>query len=259
VPKKILQRQRPFAAPPSEGNLMTVGLIVFVLFAAPSSRDAAPVAAQNLSPAVRPVANHDTLTRSRQRSATGIEHEGPLPLTQLPVVVVSKDCPTREESAVVALWEDGRISMTVTADTGVARSFDVCKGIKELLGRVFDLAYEQKSGDAIITCYDADNRKLVCRVFDGASVEKSQSIRLPVAMRVGYLAMRARPNSDDIVLMLSGVASDGKMHLYSNEWNGDRWADWQIISADLARDESKQPAAEWSAPPQDAKPDAPRK
>lgn len=238
---------------------MNVGLIVFAILAAPSSRDAAPVAGESLSPAVTQVATHHPLIKTRERPGTGIERDGPLPLTQLPIVVVSKDCPTREESAVVALWEDGRVSMTVTADTGIARTFDVCKGIKELLGRVFDLAYEQKSGDAIITCFDAESRKLVCRVFDGASVEKIRSIRLPVAMRVGYLAMRARPNSDDIVLMVSGIASDGKMHLYSNEWNGNRWADWQIISADLARDESKQPAAEWSAPPQNAKPDAPRK
>lgn len=238
---------------------MIAGLILIAVVGAPSSPKIADVPAKQRDPRVQRESHSASILKGNQLLDSGLEPGQQLPLTQLPVVVVSKDCPTREESAVVALWEDGRVSMTVTGDAGVPRSFDICKGVKELLGRVFDMAYEQKSGDAVIACYDQENKKIFCRIFDGINVNKLASLAMPVAMRVGYMAMRARPNSDEIVLMVSGVASDGKMQLHSNEWNGDKWKGWQVVSGDLERDQSRQPAAEWSSPPQKKGPDTPRK
>lgn len=230
---------------------MLAGLILITLIGAPSG-DVSSLSADNSGARTRPVTARQTPSDADLR----IEYDGPLPLTQLPIVVVSKDCPTREEKTVVALWEDRRVSMTVTNDTGVARSFDLFKDVGEFLGRVFDVAYEHKSGDAVVVCFDEDGKVLRYRVFDGVSVEKSKSLALPVALRVGYIALRGRPKTDEIVLMVSGVASDGKMQLHANEWNGDKWAGWQVISSDLERDESPKRQPEWSAPPTNRSPDS---
>lgn len=233
---------------------MMAGLILITLIGAPSGGDAT-LSTTHSNSRTRPIASRQTPTDTDIR----VEHEGPLPLTQLPIVVVSKDCPTREEKMVVALWEDRRVSMTVTNDTGVARSFDLFKDVGEFLGRVFDMAYEYKSGDAVVACCDEDRKVIRYRVFDGVSVEKSKSLALPVALRVGYVALRGRPGTDEIVLMVSGVASDGKMQLHSNEWNGDKWVGWQVISSDLERDEAPKRQPEWSAPPTNKSPDSRKK
>ncbi len=162
---------------------------------------------------------------------------GEVPLSRLPVVMVNKACPKREETISMALWEDGRVTVNVTDGDGSSEPVELCQDAGQLLGRGFDVEYSRKSGVALAVCFDASRQALRCMTYDGKQFARRASLPVPGGLRVGYLGLRARGETDEFVLMVSGVARDGRIRLLTNTWDGKEWQAWETVSEDLAKDQ----------------------
>lgn len=181
---------------------------------------------------------HDASTSFRTQSDPATDVTLAVPLTRLPIVMTRKSCPIRDETISMALWEDGQVTMNVTTSGGPGDPIEIYTDAGRLLGRGFDVEYGRKSGTALAVCFDAGAQALRCITFDGNQARRRAALPVPAGLRVGYLGLRARGESDEIVLMLSGVTPAGKIHLLTNTWDGKSWQAWETISEDLEKDQT---------------------
>lgn len=158
------------------------------------------------------------------------------PLASLPVVMVQEECPSRDEVATASLAEDGKLTLMLLTGKAWSAPVEICPDAGQQLGRNFDLKYEQASGDALIVYYNGSTSRLAYRMTKGRSLSEELELEVPSETKIAYVKMKCAAKSDQIMLMVAGPARDGRVHLYSNFWDGDRWEEWQTVSEDLEKD-----------------------
>lgn len=178
----------------------------------------------------------------RTKQNAGAEKPAPdidtvVPLARMPITLVARQSPVRDESVTVALWEDRRVTFNLTRKGEAGEPIELCDDVKELFGRRFDAAYEQESGEGLVVCYAPGKSALLCVTFSGADVRREKELKVPGGLKVAYMGMKARALSDEIVLMVSGITSSNKLQLLSNVWDGRKWRGWETVSDDLEREE----------------------
>lgn len=181
-----------------------------------------------------PAAQENTVTGM---PANGDDVNTVIPIARMPITLVARQSPVRDESVTVALWEDRRVTFNLTRKGQAGEPVELCHDVKDLIGRRFDAAYEQESGDGLVVCYEPRKGALLCVTFSGADVRREKELKVPGDLNVAYMGMKARALSDEIVLMVSGITPSNKLQLLSNVWDGRSWRGWETVSDDLEREE----------------------
>ncbi|MCB9857453.1 MAG: VCBS repeat-containing protein [Phycisphaerales bacterium] len=129
------------------------------------------------------------------------------------------NCPTRDEIGFIALdWCNdlnlfGRIGTTWTP------AFELTDNGGGTGSRMFDLAYEQSSGDALIVYWEKNDNKLYYRTSNGASLSGESVVSNLVSGDVRWVRLRSRAGSNEIV----AAWLDSTNHVYAKVWNGSSW------------------------------------
>lgn len=95
--------------------------------------------------------------------------------------------------------------------------------------RAFDIAYEQASGEALIAYAKGSSGDVVFRQWDGASLGPEQILDLPFGKTLRWVALAARPASDEIALL----AIDDQPQLAAAIWNGVAFSSVRLLDTGL--------------------------
>lgn len=137
--------------------------------------------------------------------------------------VVMQRCPTRDETALLAL--DRSQQLTLQVRTGAAWS-DVqvlTAGTGTDGYRCMDAAYEQTSGDLLIAY--REGAALRYRTYDGATLSAEATLALPGAGQPKWIRLATRPNSNELAL----ITLDDSRDVSASLWNGIAWHDTILL------------------------------
>jgi hypothetical protein len=139
--------------------------------------------------------------------------------------VVAKNCPTRNETAVVTISRSQALTLATFDGTAWSAGETLCSVVGESWGnRGADMVYSN-SGRLVAAWWDYANARVGYRV--GSS---TGSFALPTADHVTFLSLVARPGSSQVLLLAANTQSK----LYASVFNGAAFGTATEITAGLA-------------------------
>ena len=137
--------------------------------------------------------------------------------------IQAAEAPTRTEIIAVGVDSAGVMRGEVwNGSTWTAFSFNTIVDLGTTGYQSFQIAYEQQSGDAVLVWDNGTtgSASLSYRTWNGTSWSAAQTITTPVSGEAVQLRLAADPNSDSMILAVTGtpVAND-----YALVWNGSGW------------------------------------
>lgn len=143
------------------------------------------------------------------------------------VWIAGANCPTRDEFGFIAsdLNSDinayGRWGSTWTPTLEITSD---CGGTST---RMFDFAYEQTSGDALIVYWDQSASRLYYRTSNGYSMSGASTVSTTKLTQVKWVRLSSKSNSNEIIA--AWMHSDRS--IYAKVWNGSSWGNEIAITA----------------------------
>jgi len=133
------------------------------------------------------------------------------------VWMVLRNCPTRDEYAMGSLDWNSDVNIQFFSNGSWSGLTEVTSNAGGWGTRSFDLAYEQTSGD-LLAAYWSDGwpGTLCYRASSGGGLSSERTLSLPESFRAEWVKLVARPNSDQILLLVMNITTD----LYAAWWNG---------------------------------------
>ncbi|MBI5224695.1 hypothetical protein HY989_02400 [Candidatus Micrarchaeota archaeon] len=127
--------------------------------------------------------------------------------------------PTKNEKIMVTLDSNSDIDAQIWNGVSWSATTEFTPSASTAALRSFDVAYEQLSGRALAVFANATTQALTYRVWDGSSWGPNKGLVIGTAAAINQIvALKPRPNSNQIMLMVSATAATPD--LYAILWNG---------------------------------------
>jgi len=135
--------------------------------------------------------------------------------------VVLRACPRREEVMMGVIDADYNLTVQIWKGTGWSNILKLENNTGSGDARFFDIAYESKSGNAVVVYGTNEGRSPRYRIWNGSRWSRARSVPLPGdRSRPQYwVVLEPDPLSDEMVL----VCQDDYRRLYAGVWNGGIW------------------------------------
>lgn len=130
-------------------------------------------------------------------------------------------CPKREEAILGVVDANQHLHVQVWDGSQWSNPLELVSAFLPGDSRFFDIAYESKSGDALVVYGYIGARNPRYRIWDGVSWSTEGVISLPGTRTRPqlWITLTPDPNSDEIVL----VCQDEFRRLYTSIWDGGSW------------------------------------
>ena len=168
-------------------------------------------------------ANNNTTPEFARWNGTGFDSLSNSAITGEWAIMQVAEAPTRHEIIAVGVDTAGIINGQIwNGSAWTAFSFNDLVDLATTGFRSFQLAYEQQSGDAMLVWDNGTtgSTSLSYRTWDGTSWSSAQTITTPVAGEAVQMRLSADPNSDSMILAVSGTPAAND---YALVWNGSSW------------------------------------
>lgn len=143
------------------------------------------------------------------------------------------NCPKRDEFAMLTLdWNNDINVLGRSGSTWLA--YELTDNSGGIGTRMFDIAYEQSSGDAMFVYWNQTDSKLYYQYSNSFSFSSKAAVSTSFSSQVYWVRLRSKPSSDEIVA--AWMCSDRK--IYAKVWNGSSWGNEVQITSN-ARDAGK--------------------
>ncbi len=137
--------------------------------------------------------------------------------------VQAAESPTRTEIIAVGVDANGVMRGELwNGSTWAPFSFNTIVDLATTDFQSFQVAYEQQSGDAMLVWANgtSGSTSLSYRTWNGTAWSAAQTITTPVAGEAVQLRLAADPNSDSMILAVTGTPVEND---YALVWNGSSW------------------------------------
>lgn len=152
-------------------------------------------------------------------------------------LIEAAEAPTRDEIIVVGVDTVGFLQGEIwdgSSWTALPFSLDFSASPTE---QSFDIAYESRSGDAILIWNNGDGAtaSVSYRVWDGTSWSAEQTFATPDAGVAQQLRLQANPTNNEMVL----IVSDDNADEWAAVWDGSSWGNTVVLDAAITGDRSE--------------------
>ena len=142
---------------------------------------------------------------------------------------VVRMCPSAVRDEAIMLNVDALADLNVSTYTpsgGWGLAGELTDNVGVITQRVFDVAYEQTSGDAVIVYRTGTGvgSELYYRTWNGTALSGATEIGTNI-INIEWVRLEAKPSSDEMIL----VYSDNLGNIYSYVWNGSAFGNVQNI------------------------------
>jgi hypothetical protein len=140
-----------------------------------------------------------------------------------PQWLVLRAAPDGERFALATLDNDVDVEVQFWDGSAWGAVYQATSDAGDKSTRVFDLAFEQSSGDALLVYRESGTNSVRYRTYDGSSWSAEQSISLTGDSPPDWLRLVSRPGGDEMILT---VAHDGdELAAVAAVWNGSSFGD----------------------------------
>lgn len=152
-----------------------------------------------------------------------------------PQWVVLQGGSRRRELACATLDSDNDVNVMFFQSDVWTSPVEVCSNTGQSATRVFDVAYEQQSGDALLAYVDDSENNIGFVTYDGITLsgESDLSKPNPASSPVLQLRMYASPLTDQIILVIVHQVSVSSK-LYAAVWDGAAWGTWKSLHGKIS-------------------------
>ena len=151
--------------------------------------------------------------------------------------VVLKGCPIKKEMIMGTLDSADDINFAVWDGASWGDLTEFTQDTGSYGDRVFDIAYENQSGKALVVGRFNDSGSVRYNIWDGSAwafvTPLEDAGLLAGGANLTYIDMASKPNSNEILIAIVDVANDLKVV----QWDGASFVDQSEIDNDMATDE----------------------
>ncbi|MCA9256790.1 MAG: hypothetical protein KDA33_14175, partial [Phycisphaerales bacterium] len=133
--------------------------------------------------------------------------------------VSGKNCPTRDETGFMAVDYCNSIKVFGRSGTTWTSPYQLTTGTNGQSTRMFDIAYETTSGDAMLVFWDGDHNDLEYRIATSSSLSAEYDVADSDSADIKWVKLVSHPSTDEIIVVWLDSFND----IYTKTWNGSSW------------------------------------